>query len=329
MEKKKVLITRIIPGIGTGLLIKAGFELTQWEQDRPMTRTELLEKTKAHHILLATGTERIDREFLSECPNLEMISLFSMGYNNVDITEATLLGIPVGHTPDVLTEATADIAFVLMQASARKLFYMHKTILEGKWDYFRPTSHLGMQLENKTLGIFGLGRIGKAMAQRCKGAFNMKVIYHNRKPDAEAEKNLDAHYVSFEELLKQSDVLSVHCPLTGETKGIFNRQAFEQMKPTSIFINTARGQVHNETDLIRALETGRIRGAGLDVTDPEPMQPDNPLLFMENVAVVPHIGSATIEARNGMARLASENIIEFYRNRRIPHLVNPEALKDR
>ncbi len=322
------MISRIIPELGTGLLKESGFDVTGWHKDRPMTRKELLAGSKNQNVLLITGTEKIDREFLNACTDLKLISLFSVGYDNVDIPEATRLGIIVTNTPDALTEATADIAFGLMLAVARKMFFLHKSIIAGGWDYFRPTAHLGLDLQNKTLGIFGLGRIGKAMARKCQGAYGMRIIYCDLMQDAEAEKNLNATYVDFETLLQESDIFTVHCPLTNETKGIFNRSAFEVMKPTAIFINTARGQIHNEKDLIQALETKKIWGAGLDVTDPEPMQSGSSLLTMENVAVLPHIGSATVEARNEMARLAASNIIEYYKNRKVPHIVNPEVLKD-
>jgi glyoxylate reductase len=228
-----------------------------------------------------------------------------------------------------MNEATADIAFGLMIAVARKFFYMHKGILRGEWTYFKPNANLGIELNNKTLGIFGLGRIGLAMARRCKGAYNMNIIYCNRKVNPDAEKFYGAKQVSFDEMLAQSDVISVHSVMSKETKEIFDKHAFSKMKPTSIFINTARGGIHNEKDLIDALNNGTIWGAGLDVTNPEPMKKDNPLLEMENVCILPHIGSATIEARNEMSRMAAENIIQFYKNNSIPHLVNPESLKNR
>jgi len=203
---------------------------------------------------------------------------------------------------------------------------MHKSILKGEWGYFRPNAHLGVELKNKTLGIYGLGRIGMEMAKRCKGAYDMDVIYHNRAPNREAEQLLDARYVDFHTLLAQSDVLSVHCSLNAGTKEVFNAAAFSRMKPTSIFINTSRGGAHHEPDLIEALQKKHIWGAGLDVTNPEPMQPNNPLLQMENVSVLPHIGSATIEAREEMARMAATNIISFYKDKKVPHIVNPEVL---
>ncbi|MCK6695176.1 MAG: D-glycerate dehydrogenase, partial [Thermoanaerobaculia bacterium] len=312
---------------GIELLRNAGFHVTVWPHDRPMTQPELIDAAKQSHALLSMLADNLDAHFLNACKHLDIISQFAVGYNNIDIAEATRLGIPVGNTPDVLSDATADVAFGLMIAVARKMFYLHKTIARGEWGFFRPKAHLGFELKNKTLGIFGLGRIGMEMAKRCKGAYHMHVIYHNRRPNPEAEATLGARYVSFDELLRQSDILSVHSVLSDETKGIFNKTAFEKMKPASIFINTSRGPVHNEADLTEALQTGQIWGAGLDVTNPEPMHPDDPLLSMENVAVLPHIGSATVEARGAMARLAAENIIGFYRDKKAPHLVNPEAVR--
>jgi glyoxylate reductase len=317
----RVLVTRDLPEIAVGLLREAGFQITAWSQDRPMTQPELIEKAKVHNAILCSITDKIDVTFLNACGHLDIISQFGVGYDNIDIPETKRLGIPVGNTPDVLTEATADVAFGLMIAVSRKMFFMHKSIEKGEWKSFKPKSKLGMELRGKTLGVFGLGRIGLAMARRCKGAFDMDVIYHNRREIPSSDNIVGARWVSLPDLLQQSDVLSVHCALTEETKGMFNKHIFEQMKPTSIFINTSRGLVHNEIDLIQALQAGRIWGAGLDVTNPEPMLPDNPLLQMENVAILPHIGSATIEARNGMARLAAENIIEFYRSGNIPHRV--------
>ena len=325
--KKKILITRKYPEAGISLLREQGFDLTLWEKDRPMTPPELTNLAKDHQALVCTLTERIDRDFLEKCPHLDIISQFAVGYDNIDIAVATRLGIPLGYTPGAMTEATADIAFGLMIAVARKMFFMHKTIIAGQWGYFNPTGHLGMELTAKTLGIFGLGRIGFSMAKRCKAAYGMKILYHSRTRNTAAEQALEASFVEFDELLAQSDILSVHCALTPETRQIFNETAFRKMKPSAIFINTARGPVHHEGDLIQALRQGHIWGAGLDVTDPEPMKPDNPLLSMENACVLPHVGSATMEARNRMSVLAAINIIEFYKTGKVPHIVNPEVLK--
>jgi glyoxylate reductase len=330
MQKKeiKVFITRDIPSIGIDLLKKEGFIVSVWSHDRPIPAGELIKEGKKADALLCISTDRIDANFLNECKHLEIISQFAAGYDNIDVAEAAKLGIPLGYAPGAMSDATADIAFGLMIAVSRKFFYMHKKISRGEWTHFRPKANLGMELKNKTVGIFGLGRIGLEMAKRCKGAYNRNILYTGRKSNEEAERLLQARKVSFEELLQQSDVITAHCALSDETRGIFNKAAFAKMKPTSIFINTARGPVHNEEDLIDALKKEIIWGAGLDVTDPEPMKRGNPLLEMENVAILPHIGSATVEARNEMSRMAAINIIEFYRGNTIPNMINPEVNKN-
>ena len=325
-QKVKVFVTREIPGTGIDLLKKEGFNVSVWPHDKPMSPDELIEEGKKANAILTLLTDVIDASFLNECRNLDLISQFAVGYDNINIPEATKLGIAIGYTPGAMSDATADTAFGLMIAASRKMFYLHKKIMKGEWTFFKPKADLGVELKNKTLGIFGLGRIGVQMALRCKGAYNMEVIYHNRKQNKDAEKLLGASFVGFDELLSQSDVLSVHCALNNETRGIFDQKAFSKMKPTSLFINTARGGIHNERDLIDALKEGAIWGAGLDVTNPEPMDANNPLLSMPNVAVLPHIGSQTEEARGEMSRLAAENIIEFYKNNHIPNVVNPETL---
>jgi glyoxylate reductase len=326
---KKILITRIIPGLAYEMLTKAGFEVSVWEGDGPMTQPELIERAKKVDALLSLGADKLDEYFFSQCSHLNIVAQFAVGYDNIDVPAATKRGIPVSNTPDVLSDATADIAFGLMIAVSRKFFYLHKTIERGEWKQFEPLKNLGLELSGKTLGVFGMGRIGMVMAQRCKGAYNMNVLYHNRSRNEEAEKQLGATWVSFEDLLQQSDVLSVHSVLSKETTGLFNKEAFNKMKKSAIFINTSRGPVHNEEDLIEALNSGTIWGAGLDVTNPEPMHASNPLLSMPNVAVLPHIGSGTVEARNGMARLAAENIIEFYKSGRVPNCVNQEVLAEK
>ena len=324
-KKINILVTRTFPQAGTRLLENAGFSLTVWDKARTMTPAELLSKAKGCTAVFCTVTEKIDAAFINANPQLEIISQYAVGYDNIDIDAATRAGIPVGFTPGVMTEATADIAFGLMIATARKFFFHHKTILNGDWGAFTPCGHLGMELTGKTLGIFGMGRIGIRMAEKCKGAYDMKVIYHNRSRNTQAESDLDAEWVDFETLLSSSDVISVHSVLSPETRGVFNRRAFEMMKSSALFINTARGPVHNEKDLIEALQAKEIWGAGLDVTDPEPMDRENPLLSMENVCVLPHVGSGTQQARDEMSRRAAQNIIEFYSSGRLPYMVNPQV----
>lgn len=320
----KVFITRLIPEAGLKKLRDAGVEIVEWNEKRELTQKELIEHCKHCDALLAAGYNRMDAYFLNECKNLKVIALHSVGYDNVDIAEADKLKIPVGNTPGILSGPTADVAFLLMLAVSRKAFYLHEKIVNGDWNFFEPTANLGIELYGKTLGIFGLGNIGFEMAKRCIGAYHMKVIYHNRNRNLGAERELNAELVSFDELLKHSDVLSVHSNLSPSTRGKFDRSTFQKMKRTSIFINTARGAIHNEEDLIEALKNGTIWGAGLDVTNPEPMKKDNPLLTMPNAAVLPHIGSATVETRNAMATIAAENVIAGLNGKRLPFPVNPE-----
>ncbi len=301
------------------LLEEANFNVTVWDQERPMTREELLEAAQHCDALLSTSLDKINEAFLLQCKHLEVISTFAVGFDNIDLRTANKLNIPVGHTPGVLTEATADAAFGLMLAVTRKMFFQHQRIKDGGWQYFQPMGYLGQDLRDKTLGIFGLGAIGFEMARLCKAAYHMPIIYHNRNHNAEAERVLQAKHVSFEELLNQSDVLSIHANLNADTRNKFDAAALSKMNPMSILINTARGGLVNEPALIQALRNQEIWGAGLDVTNPEPMESDNPLLQMENVAVLPHIGSATFKARTGMARLAAENIIAFYEVGKVVH----------
>lgn len=321
----KVLVALNIPEKGIEMMKEEGLDVTVWTEDTPMSQDQLIEECQKYDALLSTSNYELDSLFFKKCSHLKIISQFSVGYDNIDVKEATKLKIPVGNAPNAMTDATADIAFALMLTVSRKMFYMHKTILNKyEFEYFRPKANLGFELKNKTVGILGLGRIGFEFAKRCKGAYNMNIIYHNRNRNYEAEELLNARHVTFNELLMESDILSVHCALTNETKGKFNYEAFKKMKSSSVFINTARGGIHNEEDLIRALNEKEIWGAGLDVTNPEPMLHNNPLLFMENVAVTPHIGSATVEARNEMSKLAAENIIAFFKGNKIPNIINNE-----
>jgi glyoxylate reductase len=321
----KVFVTRLLPKIGVDILKAESISVTEWQEKRELTQQELIEHSLTHDALLSIGPNKINETFLQAVQHLKVISLLSVGYDNVDIGAATKFKIPIGNTPGVLSGATADTAFLLMLATSRKAFYMHKKIINGEWRFYEPTENLGIELNGRTLGIFGLGKIGFELAKRCIGAYGMKVIYCNRHNNAIAEKELNAIKVSFDELLQQSDVLSIHSALTPETKGLFNKKAFSKMKSSSIFINTARGAIHNETDLIEALNNGIIWGAGLDVTNPEPMDRDNILLQMPNVSILPHIGSATVETRDAMAKLAAYNIIAGLKGERLPCIVNPEV----
>lgn len=320
-----VLITRVLPQKGLDLLQKAGCKVKQYTEKQELTPTQLIQLCQGQDVLLSSGPNVIDEDFLKACSHLKGIALLSVGYDKVDLEAATRYGIPVSNTPEVITQTTADTAFLLMLAVARNAFAMSRSIAQGEWQFYDPTAHLGQDLYGKTLGIFGMGRIGFNLAAKCKAYFGMKIIYHNRKPRAEAEQQLGAQYVSFDELLRQSDVLSVHADLSAETKGKFDQDAFARMKPSAIFVNTARGGIHQEDDLIEALRNKTIWGAGLDVTNPEPMDKNNPLLQMQNVCVLPHIGSATAGTRDAMAIKAAENVIAAIKGKRMPNILNPEV----
>jgi len=317
----KVFISGNIAPVALVQLEENNISVTQWKEERQISPAELIEACKNNDALISVGPNKIDADFLTACQHLKVIALHSVGFDQVDVAAAKSLRIPIGNTPGVLSAATADTAFLLMLAVSRKAFFSYRKITAGKWEKYEPAQELGIEITEKTLGIFGLGKIGQEMAKKCIGAYNMKVIYHNRSRNIEAEQELNARYVSFEELLAQSDVLSVHTALTEETRGRFSLDVFRKMKPNGIFINTARGGIHNEPDLKQALDEKAIWGAGLDVTNPEPMDKNNPLLYMENVAVLPHIGSATEETRAEMAKLIVKNIVAGLKGEELPYSI--------
>jgi len=324
----KIFINKRIPEIGIKMLQEAGMEVFIPDHDN-LSREEWLSYCKSNDMILSVGTEfKYDKDFFNECPNVKAIALYSVGFDHVNIQEANTRKIPVGNTPDVLSKATSDVAFLLMQSVARRASYNFEKVKSGNWGDFDPLHALGQELYGKTLGIFGLGRIGFEMAKKSKTAFDMNIIYHNRHQNEEAENELGAKYVSFEELISQSDVLSIHANFKPEQKELFNASVFEKMKENAIFINTARGGFHQQKDLYDALAEHKIWGAGLDVTNPEPIYKDDPILELSNVCVLPHIGSATVEARNGMAKIAAENLIAFSKGEMMPACVNPEIYSD-
>lgn len=323
----KVFVNKRIPEIGIHMLEEAGLEVFIPEHEN-LSHEQWINYCKSHDAILSVGGGfKFDKDFFNECQNIKAIALYSVGFDHVDIQEASHRNIPVGNTPDVLSKATSDVAFLLMQSVSRRASYNFEKVKSGNWGDFDPLHALGQELYGKTLGIFGLGRIGFEMAKKAKAAFDMNIIYHNRHQNEEAEQELDAKYVSFEELVSQSDVLSIHANFKPEQEELFNAGVFEKMKKNSIFINTARGGFHNQKDLYDALAEHKIWGAGLDVTNPEPIFKEDPILELSNVCVLPHIGSATEEARNGMARLAAQNIISFSKGEKMPNCVNPKVYK--
>lgn len=320
----KIFATRQLPQEILSILETEGYAVTQWPEKREMTGYEFIAHAKEADGLFIMGGIKVTADLMEAAKNVKVISLMSVGYDNVDIKAATKHGIAVGHTPDVLSKATADTAFLLMLATSRKAFFHHRRIINGDWNFFEPMANVGIDIHGKTLGIFGLGNIGFEMARLCKNAYGMDIIYHNRSSNEMAEKELGAKKVSFDELLEQSDIISVHANLTPETREVFNASAFAKMKPNAIFINAGRGGIHNETDLKQSLDNGTIWGAGLDVTNPEPMDKDNPLLNMPNVSVLPHIGSAVKETREAMLQLATANLLAGLKGQKLPKCVNPE-----
>ncbi|MBR9801789.1 MAG: 2-hydroxyacid dehydrogenase [Rubinisphaera brasiliensis] len=309
MSRPRVFITRRIPQVGLDL-IGAVCDVDLWDEPLPPGRDELLKRIAGCDGVLTMLSEKVDDEFFDAAgEQLKVVSQYAVGFNNIDVDAAKSRNIAVGNTPGALTAATADLGFALLIAAARRLVEAHEYIHADKWKTWEPLGHIGWDLEGKTVGIVGMGRIGQAFAQRCYGGWGMNVIYTSRSPKPDAETQLRAKRVSFDELLEQSDFISVHTDLNEETAGMFNKSAFEKMKSNAIFINTARGGIHNQSDLVEALKNNVIGAAGLDVTDPEPPALDDPILHLPNCVVAPHIGSATISTRNAMAEIASDNLL--------------------
>ena len=322
MGLPRVFVTRRIPEAGLALL-QGKCEVDLWPEPLPPPYEILTKRSSECEGVLSLLTDKIDSTFLASCPRLKVVSNFAVGYNNVDVAAATAKGVKIGNTPGVLTDATADIAFCLLIGAARRLVEGHLYSQSGDWKTWEPLGHIGLDLVGKTIGIVGMGRIGLAMARRCHGGWGMKVLYADVNQNADAEKQLGAQRVELDYLLAQSDFISVHVDLNASTKHLFNAARFKQMKRTAVFINTARGTIHDEPALYDALKNGTLFAAGLDVTDPEPPDPKNPLLRLPNVIVAPHIASATVQTRNAMATIAAENLLAGLAGKPLRHCVNP------
>jgi glyoxylate reductase len=323
--KPKVYVTRIIPEAGLAE-VRDFCEVEIWEEDVPVPREVLLEKVRDKVGLLPLLTEKVDAELMDAAPGLRIISNYAVGYDNIDVTEATARGILVGNTPGVLTETTADMAFALLLAAARRLVEGARYVRQGRWKTWGPELLLGYDVHGATLGIVGLGRIGTAVARRALG-FGMRMLYHDRERRQSLECELGLEYVDLPTLLREADFVSLHVPLTSETRYLIASEELRQMKRSAVLINTARGAVVDAEALYHALRQGEIAYAALDVTDPEPIRPDDPLLTLDSVIIVPHLGSASVATRRRMAEMAAENLIAGLRGERPPHLVNPEVLE--
>lgn len=326
--KPRVFVTRRIPAAGLDRIV-AATDVEVWPGELPPPYDLIREKVATCDGLVALLTDRIDAALLDAAPRLKVVSNYAVGFNNIDIPAATVRGVAVGNTPGVLTDATADLAFCLLLAAARRLVDGHEYGRAGKWKTWEPLGHIGQDLVGRTLGVVGMGRIGQALAKRCRLGWDMTVLYHDVQANAQAEATLGARRVDLDTLLAQADFVSVHTDLNDSTRGLFNTASFRKMKPTAVFVNTARGPIVVEADLIEALRAGTIFAAGLDVTDPEPPPPGSPLYGVPNLIVAPHIASATTGTRNAMADICARNLIAGVRGEPLPAWVNPEVADHR
>ena len=323
MSKAKVFVTRAIPEKGLEI-VKDFCEVDLWQDELPPSRIELLQHVRGVDGLLSLLTDKIDGEVMDEAgPQLKVISNLAVGFDNIDVQAATARKIPVGNTPDVLTDATADFAFALMMAVARRIPEAARYVQEGKWRTWGPMTLLGVDLNGATLGLVGFGRIGKAMARRATG-FNMRVIYYDPN-DKNPDPALKARQVDFETLIKESDFISLHTPLTPDTRHLISSEVFSKMKHSAVLVNTSRGPVVDMEALHQALKENRIFGAGLDVTDPEPLPMNSPLLTLDNIVIVPHIASASKATREKMSWMAAQNLIAGLKGERLPNCVNSQV----
>lgn len=306
--RPRVFVTRQIPRIALERL-RSQCDCTVWADRLPPARQELLQGVHGCHGILSLLSDRIDSEvFDAAGPQLKVVSNFAVGVNNIDLAEAQRRGVAVGNTPDVLTSATADIAVALLLAAARHLKPASDQVRRGEWLTWEPTGWLGCDLAGRTIGIVGLGRIGFAVAQRLVGGWGMKVVYTSR-TEKDTLQLGGARRVSLDELLRQSDFVSIHTDLTEQTRGMIGAAQLALMKPTAVLVNTSRGAVIDQEALADALTRGRPMAAGLDVTDPEPLPANHPLVELPNCLILPHIGSATVAARDAMAEICIENLL--------------------
>lgn len=322
--KPKVFVTRVIPEKGLTMLREVA-DVRVWEDELPPPREILLKESENVDGLVALLTDRIDTELFDTAKKLKIVSNYAVGFDNIDLDEASKRGIMVTNTPGVLTDTTADLAFTLLMAAARRIIEADRFVRSGRWKTWGPMLMLGQDIYGAKLGLVGLGRIGYAVAKRAKG-FDMDVMYYDLTRNEKAENELGLRFVEMEQLLKEADFVSVHVPLTPETRQLINENTLGLMKETAILINTARGPVVDEEALFDALKNNKIAGAGLDVMDPEPPNKDNPLLKLDNVIIVPHIASASIATRTKMAVMAAQNCIAGLKGDIPPNLVNKQVI---
>jgi len=325
VSRPKVYVTRRIPQPALDL-IRAVADLTMWDrEDVPPPREVILRDVRQVDGLLTLLTDRIDGEVMAAAPRLKVVSNFAVGFDNIDIPAATSRGIVVTNTPEVLTDTVADFAFCLILAAARRLVEADAYARAGKWKTWEPLLLAGQDVHGATLGLIGLGRIGSAVARRAKG-FEMRVIYYDPYRRQDLETSLGIEYRAFTDVLRDADVLSVHVPLSEQTRHLIGREQFSMMKKTAVFVNTSRGPVVDQRALAEALASRWIFAAGIDVFEQEPIPADDPLLRLDNAVVAPHIASASVPTRIRMATLAAENLVAVLQGKRPPNPVNPEVL---
>jgi lactate dehydrogenase-like 2-hydroxyacid dehydrogenase len=323
--RPKAFVARRIPDEGLATILDA-CDATVWPDELPPPRDELLRSVAGCEGVLTLLTDRVDDEFLDAAgPQLKVVSNYAVGFDNVDVPACTARRIPVGNTPGVLTETTADLAWALLMAAARRIPEGDRYVRGGHWKTWGPMLLLGPDVHGSTLGIVGFGRIGQAVARRASG-FGMTILYHDvHRAERAVETAYGATFVALDELLARSDAISLHVTLTPETRGLISIDALRAMKPTAVLVNTSRGPVVDGRALFEALRDGEIFAAALDVTDPEPIPPDDPLLTLDNCLVVPHIASASRATRGKMAEMAAANLLAGLRGERLPTPVNPEV----
>ncbi|MBS3777961.1 MAG: D-glycerate dehydrogenase [Candidatus Thermoplasmatota archaeon] len=319
-----VFVTRKIPESGL-LMLKNHHSVTINQKNRVLSKDEIIDQAKDAEGLLCLLTDKIDEDVISHLPKLKMIANYAVGFNNVDVEYATKEKIPVSNTPGILTDTTAELSWALVFSVARRIVEGDKFCREGKFEGWGPMLMLGQDISKKTIGIVGAGRIGTAMALKSKG-FDMNVLYVNPDQNSVLESELNAKKTNLSNLLSQSDIVSLHVPLTEETEHLIGEKELKMMKETAILVNTSRGPVIDEKALIRALEENWIFGAGLDVYEQEPVIPEK-LKQLDNAVILPHIGSATKETRSKMAEMAAENMITGLKGDHPPNCVNPEVFK--
>jgi glyoxylate reductase len=328
MPKPKVYVTRELPERGLKI-IKEHFDSEVWPEYAPPPKEVIIEKVRDIDALASLLSDKIDAEVFDAAPKLKIVAQLAVGFDNIDVKEATRRGIYVTNTPGVLTETTADFAWTLLMAVARRVVEADRYVHDGDWKVgWHPSMLSGRDVYGATIGIVGAGRIGFAVARRARG-FNMKIIYYDIVARPELEKELGAKRVDLQTLLRESDFVSVHVPLIKPTYHLINAEKLKLMKKTAYLINNSRGQVVDEKALHKALKEGWIAGAALDVFEQEPTPVDNPLLKLDNVVVAPHISSSSYETRSRMAEMVAENLIAFFEGRIPPDLVNREVLKNR